>query len=216
MENVKTGKEKQANYACEYKRLERAMKEEFYLEAVSIEYAIIEDRFIAFLHYAGVVSRQKDSLSINSAVLPFIRILLDKKNNEPIRVKDVSIKMEIIRKLLQLTGERAVEIDNEVIRVAENKRKLYLGQKGYMAALQKQIAITMDTFAALNVLGKLEPWRNERNQLIHALLNKTMKSSEEARKDCAEKGKKLGREVDDVLVKAFKKNNRIRKQFNIQ
>ena len=42
MRTIQTGKEKQLVYAHEYKRLKKALQEEFYLEAIAIGYAIIE------------------------------------------------------------------------------------------------------------------------------------------------------------------------------
>ena len=216
MQNVQTGKEKQEVYAKEYQRLKRALNEEFYLEAISIGYAVIEDRLVAFLHHAGIVSRQHDYLAINGAVSPFIHKLLGKENYEAVKIKDISVKVKIIQELLLLTEEKAIEIDNEVKISANTKRKLYLAQKGYMSVLQRQIAHTVDAVAVQEIIRELDPWRDERNQLIHALLNKNTKSSEEVRKTCAEKGKEFSRAIDDALVKPFKKNNRIRKQFNIQ
>lgn len=65
MEIAKTGKEKQLTYTTEYRQFNKAMKEEFYLEAVAIGYAIIEDRLTAFLHHAGVVTRTNEDLRIN-------------------------------------------------------------------------------------------------------------------------------------------------------
>lgn len=57
MEKVEKGKDKKYSYKVEYSRFKTALKEEFYLEAISIGYAIIEDRLVAFLHHAGIVTR---------------------------------------------------------------------------------------------------------------------------------------------------------------
>ena len=216
MQTVKTGREKQIVYAHEYRRLKKAISEQFYLEAISICYAMIEDRLVAFLHHAGIVSRQNDNLVINQSIAPFIRKMLDMQNGNPIRIKDISVKIVIIQKLLSLSEEKATEIDNEMKDCADTKRKRFLAQKGYLTALQKQMENTVDVITVQNVLSKLDPWRSERNQLIHALLSKTVSSSNEAQKSCAETGKELSRLLDDKLVKPFKSNNRIRKQFNIQ
>ena len=62
MDNMdkKLGKEKQEAYSIEYTHFKKALKEEFYLEAVAIGYAIIEDRFNAFFHYAGIHKHRLD------------------------------------------------------------------------------------------------------------------------------------------------------------
>ena len=68
MDTIKTGKEKQKAYRNEFSRLGKALKDEFFLEAIAIGYAVIEDRLISFLHHAGIVSRTKENLLINRAV----------------------------------------------------------------------------------------------------------------------------------------------------
>ena len=216
MQAIQTGKEKQLAYAHEYKRLKRAMQEEFYLEAIAISYAIIEDRLSAFLHHAGIISRQNDNLAINRPIYPYLRQLMKLDKDAAIKVKDISVKMAIIRALLVLDEEKASEIDSAVALAADTGKKHAAVRDGYMVSLWRQIDRTVDRERVAALLGELEPWRIERNQLIHALLSKTADSSDAARKVCAEKGQELAREIDDALVKPFKKNNRIRKQYNIQ
>ena len=216
MQTVQTGKEKQLVYAHEYRRLKKALQEEFYLEAIVISYAIMEDRLVAFFHHAGIVSRQNETLAINRPIYPYMRELLGWDKDASIRIKDISVKMDLIRKLLFLTEDRAAQIDNDVARAADSRKKKAALRKSYMVSLQRQIDKTIDREAVLEILDRLEPWRNERNQLIHALLNKTATSSEAAQEECAYTGQDLARGIDDTLVKPFKKNNRIRRQHNIQ
>lgn len=49
-----TGQEKYRNYKEQFDRLNKALKNEFYLEAIFIEYAILEDRTESVLHHAGL------------------------------------------------------------------------------------------------------------------------------------------------------------------
>ena len=53
MEKVKNYK-KQAKYAELMKRLSKALKEEFYYEAIFIEYALFEDRTSSLLRHSGI------------------------------------------------------------------------------------------------------------------------------------------------------------------
>ena len=53
-EAILTGQEKYRNYTEQFSRLNRALKNEFYLEAIFIEYAILEDRTESVLHHAGL------------------------------------------------------------------------------------------------------------------------------------------------------------------
>lgn len=48
-----TGQEKYFNYKEQFERLNRAMRNEFYLEAIFIEYAILEDRTKSVLEHGG-------------------------------------------------------------------------------------------------------------------------------------------------------------------
>ena len=47
-----TGQEKYINYKTQFARMNKALKNEFYLEAIFIEYAILEDRTESVLHHA--------------------------------------------------------------------------------------------------------------------------------------------------------------------
>lgn len=49
-----TGQEKYRNYKEQFERLNKALKNEFYLEAIFIEYAILEDRTQSVLEHAGL------------------------------------------------------------------------------------------------------------------------------------------------------------------
>lgn len=53
-ETIITGREKYRNYTEQFSRLNRALKNEFYLEAIFIEYAILEDRTESVLRHAGL------------------------------------------------------------------------------------------------------------------------------------------------------------------
>lgn len=49
-----SGQEKYRNYKEQFDRLNKALKNEFYLEAIFIEYAILEDRTESVLRHAGL------------------------------------------------------------------------------------------------------------------------------------------------------------------
>ena len=53
MENIISNREKQENYRVQFQRLKKANDNAFFLEAIFIEYAIIEDRSEAILSYEG-------------------------------------------------------------------------------------------------------------------------------------------------------------------
>lgn len=53
MEQSINNQQKNEDYREQQMRLDRALKEQFYLEAIFIEYAILEDRLEAILRHAG-------------------------------------------------------------------------------------------------------------------------------------------------------------------
>ena len=217
MDTVRNNLEKHQQYSKEYSRLNKALNLGFYLEAVAIDYAIIEDRLVAFLHYAGIASRNNPDLKINKNVYPYMRNLLHKGPTDGIRVKDISVKMELIRALLSLTEAEALQIDSEIVEYATTTgRNRHFVKEGYMLDLYKLVNERINKKSIITIFDDLNTWRIDRNHLIHALLNKTASSSEETKGTCAYQGYDIARELDDMLVKPFKKNNNIRRKYRIQ
>ena len=220
MERITTGKEKQDAYRIEYSRYKKALTQQFYLEGLVIGYAIIEDRLVSFLHYCGIVSRDKENLEINKSVYPFIRTLLNKSENASIKVKDIRVKMDIVQAVLELDAEsaRRIEDNTKVVidRLNEGKKRKRRILTGYMVSLQKKMN-NLEKAELLDFLkNQLEPWREKRNQIIHALLSKQVDGVAEAKKELSEQGYELTRVLDNDLVKPTKKGMDIRKKFNIQ
>lgn len=115
-----------------------------------------------------------------------------------------------------MNEEEAEDIDAQVNATGKTRAAF---RRNYMADLYQQIDRTVDRGKAIELLcenGKLDEWRSTRNQLIHALLRKSSDLLEEEKRVCAETGMELSREIDNVLVKPFKKNNILRKKYNIQ
>ena len=59
MENNITNMQKYENYRVQMGRLSRAIKDEFYLEAIFIEYAVMEDRLESILVHSGKFNPDK-------------------------------------------------------------------------------------------------------------------------------------------------------------
>ena len=62
MEALTDNMQKYENYKEQMGRLKKALKEQFYLEAISIEYAIIEDRIESVLRHSGVFRPDKHNM----------------------------------------------------------------------------------------------------------------------------------------------------------
>lgn len=216
MDTVKNGKEKQQAYTHSFEMLSKAMNYEFYLEAVAITYAIMEDRLVSFLHHAGIVTRDKGDLRINRRLYPYMRALAGKPDDYAIKIKEISVKLKLIERILQLSDQEAKNIDALIEKKAREKRINTKPLPGYMNMLYQQVDKTIDRDSVNDLLKKIDTWRGERNQLIHALLSKTVETSQTAKKECAKNGCDLARSLDKVLVKTFKRRNGIRKKYNIQ
>lgn len=79
MSDTISNKQKQLNYQEQFKRLDRALKQGFYLEAMFIEYAIIEDRCDSVLRYEGNQINSKNFVSIDKKLGKISKIAEQKK-----------------------------------------------------------------------------------------------------------------------------------------
>ena len=68
------------NYQEQFKRLKRAIDSEFYLEAIFIEYAIIEDRVEAILLYEHNEINSESHVSIERKIKKILTISREKKS----------------------------------------------------------------------------------------------------------------------------------------
>ena len=191
---VNDSNDKYVTYKRYMEKYSNALKYECYLEAIAIDYAMIEDRLLAFLHIMGVISRDHDKLAVNKFCRAKIRVLLNRKPNAQLGVTSISGKLSITKALLSINAE---EKDKYLSTV-----NTYLEKK----ILKQEFCET---------IAEIEKWCKIRNEYIHALLNKNYDSAQEGIKEYAEEGLKLARKVDSY-VKKIKRNNNIRKSFNIQ
>ena len=85
-QSVPSNIQKQLNYREQFKRLDKALNNNFYLEALFIEYAIMEDRTESILRYEGNEIKVKDGgfVSINRK-LNKIKKIAEAKGSLPAR-----------------------------------------------------------------------------------------------------------------------------------
>ena len=188
------GKDKGNTYKLYMEKYNKAIKYECFLEAIVIDYAMLEDRLLAFLHYTGVVSRTHSKISVNKFCRPQIRSIIGYKPNSAINVNNISVKIRIVKALLSID-------DNE-----EDK---------YLLTVHSHLSERISADEFNETLQDITTWCEIRNQYIHALLNKNYDALQEGLCEYAEQGLKLARKIDSY-VKAIKYNNNIRKKFKIQ
>lgn len=193
---------KYETYKNEMINLDKAIKFGFYLEAISISYAAIEDRLNSFLIHIGLVNN-KEKLKVNKRFNYLYKYLLKKEENERNKISNISEKIDIIKVLLLYSNNN--ELEQELIKPKDIK---------YFNDL-------IDTVNKLNkelLLSTLEELTNiikVRNVLIHALLNRRVEDSFKNKEECALRLKQIFRVLDKELVRPVKRKN-FRTKYNIQ
>ena len=146
LENVTTGNlpenlQKQKNYQEQFKRLEKAIHNGFYLEAMFISYAILEDRTESILRHAEkwdayIKSRKGRDATIDSKIKYIQNIAREKKT-----LPNKYFGDDLLDNILQWKEDR-----NRLIHVLL-KQQLEHGEVGELAAKGKQLADALRTRA---------------------------------------------------------------------
>ena len=130
--------QKYVNYKEQFGRLKKAMTYEFYLEAIFIEYAIIEDRLESVLRHSGKFNPQKH-ISLNTK-LSRIKEMQREKNglikkyfSDEI-IEDLSLWKESRNSLIHALMKQALHTEDllrvalkgqEIAKIISNKTKSY-------------------------------------------------------------------------------------------
>jgi len=141
-------------------RFKRAKAGGFHLEAIFILYALIEDRLSSFLFHAGIFNASRDKITKNDKVRPHLNSTLTVLNVKQPSIRNVSAKIKLIKELLAWSAEYPT---NEPV-------------LNYLDALSKQINRTKGKDEMTVTLTRIEAWCACRNELVHALLNKKVRT----------------------------------------
>ena len=193
--------DKQRTYKEYCGKYRKAINEEFYFEAMMIAYSMMEDRLRSFLYHIGAFDRRTDTKickKVHRQLKTIVKEYKNKNENELMKVSTISDKIKIIRCSLKW----ATTVDGGY---DEDK---------YLVALKSQYEGSFDVGEFLEVLDEIDKWREYRNEIMHALLNKNVESLWEELASQTEKGMQLARKLD-AYVKLVKKNNRIRKAIKL-
>lgn len=197
IERAKTTSEKGFNYSENIRRLNKAVREEFYYEALLIDGALIEDRLHSFLYHLGVFAGRTDRTACRAAKaqLRVIRNRYVGKPDDGLRVSMISDKIELVRSTLLWFEDLDCAPDDDP----------------YLHALWTQYASRIDDpDDFLDVLSRIDTWRNYRNEIAHGLLNKNMTVVNEVLEGQCREGEALFRAVD-AYVSRVKYRNIIRR-----
>ena len=203
--NVSDNKEKQAAYTANWVRYNKAIKSEFYFEAIWILYAIAEDRSSAFFRHLGFVTKSNRKCVVRKYSRN-IRIILnlkpDKKGNYKYGFGNFGTKIDNIQTIMEWSNKPLTNDFND-----KNEK--------YWQTIHKALLPLNNDVEFLHALKYLKgDWREKRNQLIHALLNKNDQAVIPEIKVLAEEGYIAVRKLDNAIKRIKSKN--ICKKFNIQ
>jgi hypothetical protein len=196
IQQVTDNADKQRTYRENIRRFNNAMKQEFYFEALLIDYAILEDRLSSILFHIGALANRTDR-KICSKVKKQLRDIVRRYETGEIKltVTTISGKERIIRAVAQW---------------AMDTRDLPETDR-YLAVLKEQWSAVDGIPEALD---DLDHWRDYRNEVIHGLMNKNVDSLGENLSGRCMEGMRLARFFDSQL-KLIKRGNLIRRSLRL-
>lgn len=202
IETVSGLMDKKKTYAYQMKRFNIAVKNEFYFEAMLIVYAMIEDRLIAFLYHSGVIADRNGKLTFGTTknkecLREIVQTYGGLKPNQRIILSQIGNKRIVIKALMQWL---------------ENADSITPDMK-YLWTLKNQYE-SLDAGELSRVIDEMEDWLRYRNELIHALMNKNVESTNKQLSMRVEEGMYYARFIDSQ-VKIIKKGGKIRKSVNL-
>ena len=198
---VESNADKRKTYTHELGQYRKAMESDFYLEAMMIVYGYMEDRLRSFLYHCGALAERKSTkvavAKTRPDILQIVQHYKRDKENDQLGISSITGKIKIVRCLLIWAGTTEGIPDN-------NK---------YLKTLKSQLEGT-DIGGLLDTLEQIEAWCKYRNEAMHALMNKDIKSlySELQQRDAD--GMKLARFIDSQ-IKPLRYGNRIRRAVNL-
>lgn len=195
-------------YCDQYKL---ALHHEFYLEAIMIDYAMMEDRLLSLLTHLGIVSQKNNKLCVSKFCRSSLKEFLNIKPNGAIRLDQITAKRNILHFLLNVSAEQIQTLSEERLRL-------------YYIRLQNALYAYGGKVSLSDLLDGIENWCDKRNQYVHALFNKNYTALQEGLDDYVKTGKALAEGIHGVVqfVKpSTAKHPRtriynIRKEFNIK
>ena len=184
---VESRQDKRNTYDKQMRRYERAMRGEFYLEAVLIMYACLEDRLLYMLYHLGVLTDERKFAAGQgrSARVQAYRAIAKRYNGEKamLSVFGIKKKMQLVSAIMQMLLEEGP----------------YPEESRMEALLRAKLADRERISGVLGLLKEIEDWCDYRNEVIHSLMHKNVESLNEELAAQAEKGKKLFRSLDGYV-----------------
>ena len=187
-------KEKAQKYSVYIRRFQKAKSEKFYLEAMWILYAILEDRTSAFLYHIGFTQEEnRNKVTGRKYIKNDIKKILNITTQRTYGLKGLSSKLKNIKEVVEWS-KSAEQTTSFQIYLCKNLAKID----------------TEDFWENINYLDIV--WRDKRNMLTHALFS-SKEVSEDQLLELIDNGFQAIRKLDQTI--AILKKGNIRKKFNI-
>ena len=191
--------EKGQAYQQQIERLNLARAQGFYFECIFILYALMEDRLSSFLFHAGVTNKTRLKITTNLQVRPGLARIIQLDEVEMPQLTFINSKIKLVRQILAWSRTYTVESAREI----------------YPDVLCGQIAKTQLVEETIDLLVAIDTWRDARNELVHALLNRSPADMDAQLQALTDEGYRCWRGLNRFM-NAFNDNNNIRRKFNIQ
>ena len=198
---VESRSEKRRTYQEQVKRYNTAIREGFYLEAIMIDYACMEDRLKYMLFYLGLITNESDyQITGNSLRVQSFREILHEyvSPKEKLSISSISAKRAIVQGVFCMAN------------ADENPANGNSFKSILWKALHDQEHIT----EILSILKEMEGWCDYRNEVVHALLNKNTDSLYAQLEHQAAAGFKLFRRLDNQVQWVRRKRLREKMKLN--
>jgi len=189
--------ERQETYKYQLGRYRKALKEEFYFEAMIIVYSMLEDRLKAFLYYVGAFNN-RNTLKVSNKTKTELKMLLYMECGEKSKfsLTNISGKINLVKAIINWA-----ECSNEPL------------DSAYLSCLKLMVE-GVDIGAIRECLENLESWLGYRNEVMHAAMNKNLDALYNGLDEKVELGMAFARELDSY-VKLLKKDNSVRKMLKM-
>ena len=191
---VKNNIEKQKTYREVMVQYKRAIDGHFYGEAMMINYAVIEDRLRAFLFHIGALKSIESYQVDNQNFLEFFELptKTNKHGKMFAEIDSISKKITIIKRVLRYISDNL--------------------ENSFCMMIWQTLGSEFENLRFLEELKKIQKWKDPRNEIVHALLNKNTDEVNRAYDSLCSDGENIG-EYLNTQVKKLKKNPEIRKMM---
>ena len=200
---VKNNQDKSNTYSYYKSQLNKAIKYEFYLEAIMIEYAMMEDRLRSFIYHIGGLANRNStkigSKKTKQEIKDIVSCYRQENEKDNLGITNISGKEKIIRCILRWSLDEDKEITDN----------------NYLKTLNNQLHERIDTNQFFILLDDVDEWCSYRNELVHALMNKNTDSIQEKIADQANLGRELAEKLS-AEERKIKFHQKVRKAANLQ